>query len=314
MRYQIFRLFNALVGLIPRPILWRMLRALHYNPEFADRCGFTVYPQVFYSPFPFPSEVDLEQLKAKRELPGIDFRVGESTKLLESITRFSAEVRDFLKNREGDIAAWDLTYSQNDSAILYAMLRHLKPRRYVEVGCGYSSSASAAALHRNRVEGNTCQATYIEPFPPPHLAKVDLPGKFIKESIQKVPLEQFLELEAGDVLFIDTSHVLKVQNDVEFELIHVLPVLKPGVVVHIHDIFSPYDYPAEWLVGKGTQRGGINEQYALECLLSGGRDWEVLLPAYLLWKEHRPLLSKLIDTDDKRPQAFWIRKSNNAVT
>ncbi len=74
------------------------------------------------------------------------------------------------------------------------------------------------------------------------------------------------------MLFIDTSHVIKVQNDVEFELIHLLPSLKSGVIVHVHDIFTPYDYPAEWLIGSGPNRGGNNEQYALECLLSGGTD------------------------------------------
>src|ERR1700685_3366280 len=109
MRHQIFKLFNVFVGLIPRPILWRMLRALHYHPEIADRCGYTVYPQVFYSPFPFPHAVDLVKLKAKRDLPGIDFKVAESIKLLEALTKYSGEARDFLKNREGDTAKWDMT-------------------------------------------------------------------------------------------------------------------------------------------------------------------------------------------------------------
>jgi hypothetical protein len=308
MRYQIFRLINALVALIPRPILWRMLRTLQMKPEIADRCGFTVSRQIFYSPYPVPWEVDLVRLKAKRELPGVNFRVEEAKRLLDSLTGISAEARDFLKNRKDDVEAWDETYPPCDAVTLYTMLRHIKPKRYIEVGCGYSSSYSAAALQRNLAEGNPCRATYIDMVPSPHLAKVKLPGEFIKSKIQDIPLNVFLELEAGDVLFIDTSHVLKVQNDVEFELIHVLPALKPGVFVHIHDIFSPYDYPVEWLVGKNTERGGVNEQYGLECLLSGGANWEVVLPVYLLWREHRELLAKLIEPDG-RPAAFWIKKA-----
>src|SRR5258708_3371445 len=175
------------------------------------------------------------------------------------------------------------------------------------VGWGYGASASRGAIKDKGVEGPPGQSTLIEPYPPPHLSDMKLPGEFIRKKVQEVPLEQFQQLEAGDVLFIDTSHVIKVQNDVEYELLHILPSLKPGVIVHIHDIFTPYDYPAEWLIGSGPNLGGNNEQYALECLLSGGGDWEVLLPLYLVWREHRQALQSFADTEE-RPAAFWIRK------
>ncbi|MDB6022025.1 MAG: hypothetical protein JWQ04_1882 [Pedosphaera sp.] len=308
MRYQLFKLFNAFVGLIPSPIMKRMLQAMHYHPEIADRQGYIVTPQVFYSPFPNPQEVDLEKLKEKRDLPGVNFNMEETKNLMGELAKLSVETRNFIKNRPpGTLTIWDMTYPVADSATLYAMLRHLKPRNYIEVGCGWSSRCSAAALDRNRVEGHACKATYIDPYPAPHLAEVKLPGEFLKQKVERIPLERFLQLEAGDVLFIDTSHVIKTQNDVEYELIHVLPSLKPGVIVHIHDILTPYDYPVDWTVGPGTQRNGINEQYALECLLSGGEDWEVILPVHLLSKDHRPLLAQLIDADG-RPAAFWIRK------
>ena len=134
-----------------------------------------------------------------------------------------------------------------------------------------------------------------------------LPGEFLKQKIEQVPVERFKQLQAGDVLFIDTSHVIKTQNDVEYELLQVLPSLNAGVWVHIHDIFTPYDYPEEWLVGNGPNRGGNNEQYALECLLSGGEDWEVVMPSFLLWKDHSESFKRLV-TADYRPASFWIRK------
>ncbi|HWF20226.1 MAG TPA: class I SAM-dependent methyltransferase [Verrucomicrobiae bacterium] len=308
MRYQLYKLFNAFVRVIPIPILRRMLRTMREFPDIADRVGYTVYPQVFYNPFPEPQQVDLVKLKKKRNLPGVNFNMDETNRLMGEFLKSAAEIQGFIKNRPANtLKIWDDTYPVCDSAILYAMLRHLKPRNYIEVGCGWSSRCSAAALERNQLEGHPCNASFIEPYPPPHLIEVKLPGEFLKQKIEQTPLEFFLRLEAGDVLFIDTSHVIKTQNDVEYEFIQILPALKSGVIVHIHDICSPYDYPAEWLVGTGPNRGGNNEQYALECLLSGGGDWEVIFPVYLLWKDHRAKLAQLIDSE-RWPAAFWMRK------
>lgn len=308
MRYLSFRLINFLTRFIPAPVLKRLMRALYIQPELASRVGYHVYPEVFYNPFPNPAEVDEEKLKAKRDLPGIDLQVPESLKLLRTMSQFSSEIAEFHRNRTGNLKYWDTTYSMCDSSTLYAMLRQLKPKRYIEVGCGYSSRTSIAALERNQKEGHHCEITFIEPFASAHFKELKLPGEFIPKKIQEVPLARFQQLEAGDVLFIDTSHIIKVQNDVEYELIHVLPSLKPGVVVHIHDIFTPYDYPAEWLIGKGPNRGANNEQYALECLLSGGNRWEIILPVYLLWREHPDALRELYYSE-QRPAAMWLRKA-----
>jgi len=306
---QAYRLSHFGANAMPRGVLRRLLRALHSRPEIATRVGYMVYPEVFYNPFPLAGEVDVVRLKLKRELPGVEFNLPKSQALLAELSCYAAEVKQLLAARpEKLVDKWNITYPCNDSAVLYSMLRRLKPKRYIEVGCGYSSRVSTPALLRNAEEGHRCQALYIEPCPPAQLAEVKLAGEFIKEKVERVPLERFKELEAGDVLFIDTSHVIKTQNDVEYELLHILPSLKAGVFVHIHDIFTPYDYPADWLVGSHPNRGGNNEQYALECLLSGGKVWEVVLPLYLLWKEHGSLYRELVDAEF-RPAAFWIRKT-----
>jgi hypothetical protein len=307
MRLLLYRLLNYSVGLIPPKLLRYFLRALQIRPDVTDRAGFQVFPQVFYNPFPNPAEVDAVKLAARRSLPAIDLNPGPHLALLKTLAQYSRETDAFQKNRSGDVPKWDDTFPPCDSAALYAMLRHLKPGRYIEVGCGYSSRASIAALAANAADGRPCSPLFIEPYPPPYLKELKLPGEFMQKKIEQVPLERFQALEAGDVLFIDTSHVIKVQNDVEYELIHLLPSLKSGVIVHVHDIFTPYDYPAEWLIGSGPNRGGNNEQYALECLLSGGTDWEILLPVYLLWREHRPALAALT-ASDLRPASFWLRK------
>jgi hypothetical protein len=308
MRHLLRKCFDFVVGRVPVAIIRGLLKSFYNHPEFAERAGFQVHPKVFYSPLPDPMEVNRGALREKRQLPGIELAGERSIDLLRQLACFSNELAEVPRQKTAGALMWyeNGTYADFDAATLYAMLRHLKPACYIEVGCGFSSRMSTLALNRNAEEGSPCACTYIEPYPPSHLAGIKLAGKLLKQKIQETPLVFFQQLQAGDVLFIDTSHVLKVQNDVEFELVHVLPSLKPGVWVHIHDIFTPYDYPEEWLVGR--VRGGVNEQYALECLLSGGDDWEVVLPVHWLWREHRAELARLMAGAVERPAAFWIRK------
>src|SRR5580693_9033363 len=116
MRYQLYKLFNFLVSVIPRPILWRMLNTLHRHPETADRVGYQVYPQGFYNPFPTPGEVDIAKLNSPRSLPKVHPHVAESLQLVQELSRFAGEVESYLKNRPGNLARWDESYPQLDSA------------------------------------------------------------------------------------------------------------------------------------------------------------------------------------------------------
>jgi hypothetical protein len=307
MRYFLYCALNRWIRMLPVGMVQKLLRAFAVQPQVAERAGFQVYPKVFYSPFPDPAEVNLTVLREKRALPGIPIDVPRALSLLDQLFQYAPELESFRRGLEG-ARAWEQTYPAFDTATLYTMLRQFKPRRYLEVGCGWSSRASSAALKRNRTEGAACEALYVEPYPPAHLKEITLPGEFLQKKVQDVPLETFKRLSNGDVLFIDTSHVIKTQNDVEYELLHILPILAPGVIVHIHDIFTPYDYPEEWLVGSGPNRGGPNEQYALECLLSGGPQWDIILPVHLLWREHSDRLGRLLPGVAGRPAAFWLRK------
>jgi hypothetical protein len=132
-------------------------------------------------------------------------------------------------------------------------------------------------------------------------------GRFLQRRVQDAPSALFSQLQAGDVLFIDTSHVLKVQSDVEHELLRVLPILANGVWLHFHDVFTPYDYPNEWILG--TIRHVMNEQYAVECLLTGGDRYQVALPLHLLAREHRSAMQKFFPRCRQWGQSFWLRKT-----
>ena len=120
-----------------------------------------------------------------------------------------------------------------------------------------------------------------------------------------MPIETFTRLDAGDVLFIDTSHVVKLQSDVTHALVTILPSLKAGVWIHVHDVFTPYDYPQEWVTHHLFTN---NEQYAVEALLTGGERYVVELPLFLLWKDHRDELSRFFPRGTIRPHGFWLRK------
>jgi hypothetical protein len=279
-------------------------------PEVSEAVGYNVYPRTFYSPFAQVDEIDWEKLRQPRELPGIKIDLDRAVKHLGSLLPFAGELDRYPYDREAGAAFWlnnEGSFSDFDATVLHTMLRKLKPKRYIEVGCGFSSIVSSGALKANAADGHACETIYVDPEPRldvrPHLEF----ARLVIEPVQKVPLTLFESLESGDVLFIDTSHVLKMQNDVEFELLHVLPALKPGVWIHLHDVFTPYDYPKDW-VDRSIRFVG-NEQYALECLLSGGNRFQIELPLFCLWKQRPETLQQLLPRGRSRPHSFWIRKN-----
>ena len=310
MRYQARRLVNFLVGLIPRPCLRVFLRSFETRADLAERAGYHVYPRLFYSPLPLLEEIDWEQLRNRRELRGIDLNPEPPLRLLNNLRQFTPELETIPARQTGETFFWfdNGGFGGFDAAALYAMLRYLKPKRYVELGCGFSSFISSRALKRNQQEGHDCDAIYADPEPRLDMQQILAHGRLMQKRVQDVPMEIFQALESGDVLFIDTSHVLKVQSDVTRELVQILPALKPGVWIHVHDIFTPYDYPEEWITK--PIRLSCNEQYALECLLSGGDRYRVELPLFMLWKENPEALQAFFPRGQQRPHSFWITKQH----
>ncbi len=137
-----------------------------------------------------------------------------------------------------------------DAEILYCMVREHKPKRMIEFGSGFSTQISARALVQNQQEtGVACDFTAVEPYPNPMVRK-GFPGltRLSETSCQEFPLEHIEALEENDVLFIDSSHVLKIGSDVQHLFLEVLPRLKKGVVVQVHDIFLPFEYSSNWVM------------------------------------------------------------------
>jgi predicted O-methyltransferase YrrM len=179
-----------------------------------------------------------------------------------------------------------------DAVVHYGLLRSRKPRRVVEIGSGWSSLLMSRALSRNEAEGAPpATVDQVEPFPRHELLSALPSGWVLHETIlQRAPLEIFSELEDGDVCFFDGSHVARTASDVVWFFFEVIPRLRPGVLIHVHDIFWPSDYPDEWIFGRAQT---WNEQYLLQAFLMYNRDFRPLICNAALAHHHKAELSEL---------------------
>jgi hypothetical protein len=167
------------------------------------------------------------------------------------------------------------------------MFRHFQPRLIIEVGSGFSSLVAAEAIAKNKDSALIC----IEPFPPDFL-RAGFPGlrSLIEKKVQDMDVEFFSQLQSGDILFIDSSHTVKIGGDVNFLFLEVLPRLKPGVIVHVHDIFLPFDYRRDWVIDEFRF---WSEQYLLQAFLTfnSGRGLGQSLPGAQIFGRPQSCLS-----------------------
>jgi hypothetical protein len=189
------------------------------------------------------------------------------------------------------------------------MIRRLRPSKILEIGSGNSTYISAMATVRNKEQGSDCELICIEPFPNVILRK-GFPGlsRLVVRPMQEVSLAEFENLGENDILFIDSSHMLKIGSDVQRIYLEVLPVLKKGVVVHIHDIFLPAEYPRQWVM---EHRMFWNEQYLLQAFLTFNERFEVLWAGSYMHLWHGDELGRAFKSYDRRknwPGSFWIRR------
>ena len=204
-------------------------------------------------------------IKENVVLPGIDLNHKGQVDLLHNLAQYYPQIR-FPEQQQADFRYYyrNQWFSFSDAVFLTSMLLYYRPKRVIEVGSGFSS---AVMLDVNeRYLGNTVELLFIEPYPEDRLTKLVRPGdrcSIKREFIQNVPLEIFDTLGENDLLFIDTSHVSKTGSDVNHLLFHVLPRLKKGVLIHLHDVFYPFEYPKEWILGGRAW----NEAYLVRAFL-----------------------------------------------
>ena len=185
-----------------------------------------------------------------------------------------------------------------DAAALYLLMRQCPPKRVIEIGCGHSTRVTLQAIIDGGLE---TKLTAIDPHPRAEIAH--LVDRFEQAELETVEAGMFSELEAGDVLFIDSSHQVRVGNDVAHLFCRIIPALAPGVLIHVHDVFLPYEYPARFCYDCPSW----GEQYLLHVLLQGG-GYDILWPGYFLQQERPDAVAALPFLRAARAQSFWIRK------
>ena len=236
-------------------------------------------PGHFYSPNTAPSDRHNAHRWRGAEPLGIDVRADEQLRLLEQLAPAMGELRVDRRYTPDKSVNWH--FGAPDAATLHAVIRHYRPRRYLEVGSGFSTAVALDTAEDHLPE---LRVTCIEPSPGRLLSRVR-PGDvftLVDEPVQSVDPGSFRELEAGDILFIDSSHVAKTGSDLVYLMFHVLPLLRDGVLVHLHDIHWPFEYPDPWI----DQRRDWNEVYLLRALLSDSTRWRIRLMTSWLAATH----------------------------
>jgi Methyltransferase domain len=279
-----------------------------------EKLGFHITPNHYYEPIPDTRTLDNTLWFKTSELVGININECYQLNLLSHFSsKYRIEYDQFPKN---SVSIPYHYYVDNgafvsvDGELLYCMIRHFKPRKILEIGSGYSTFLSAQAIYANNQELNNyqCQLITIDPYPN-NIIKGGFPGftKNIEKKVQDIPLSEFIKLEENDILFIDSSHVLKIGSDVHYLILDVLPRLKPGVIVHFHDIFLPKEYPKDWIF---KERRFWTEQYLLQAFLMFNNHFEVLWAGSYMNFKHPKNIEKAFNSyviGETQPGSFWIR-------
>jgi hypothetical protein len=275
--------------------------------------GFDLLGRSYYSPIPDIRALPDELWTDPSELRGLTVDVPSALDfLLAELSPFLAE---FAPPRQstGDPRDFYLEndfYECIDAGILYAMVRRFQPRCVIEMGSGMSTLVIADARKRSGIDGRTSHYVY-DPYP-----RGDLIGPLQEVahvrciSATDVPLREFGNLQAGDFLFVDTTHTVKVGGEVNRLILDVLPSLSPGVLVHFHDIFLPWEYPRDFL----TERSFFwSEQYLLQAFLAFNLEFEVVLPVHALHRQFTDEVARLfpLGATHARSSAFWLRRAEH---
>jgi len=260
-------------------------KALRFVPYFGrklkelDNCGYA--PGHYYSPIPNLEEINKrksEIFNVNKEPKGINLRKEEQFALLQQLSIYYKDIPYDFVNAGHTNTRYQVNndwYKYSDAIMLYSMLRHFKPDRIVEAGSGYSS---AIMLDVNeRFLNSKASITFIDPYPKRLLSLLNDEDtkrhQVVKAMVQETDLAIFTKLERNDILFIDSSHISKVGSDLNYILFEILPLVKPGVIIHFHDIFYPFELPEEWVLDK---KWFWNENYILRAYLTGNSNYEII--------------------------------------
>lgn len=290
-----------------------------YRPDFhrtsprllalADRLG--IYPVIDHYHDPLVRPRLTAAYDQPRDLPGIDLREQSQLELLASFT-YQEELLAIQGPRPDGEGPYyfNPAYPPQDAQVLHSILRWARPQRVVEVGSGESTRFIVNALRLNAAEGRSGTLRCIEPFEAPWLERAGV--TVVRSPVEDLPVTAFADLESGDVLFIDSSHVARPGGDLLYLLQRVLPRLQPGVIVHVHDVLTPRNYPRRWT----ERRWFWDEQYLVEAMLTHSRWLSIVLAVNHMSVAHPralaaacPVTAETPPGISSTPTAMWLRVS-----
>jgi predicted O-methyltransferase YrrM len=300
-RQQVKKFINKL------PYISSLLKEIDiYKKDYA--------PGHYHSPI-----ISVEEIKQReeeifgtgsKEIAGIDLNEEKQVELLKEIAGnyqsipFSDEKQQHLRYYYNNGF-----YCQSDGIFLNLLIRHFKPRRIIEVGSGFSS---ALMLDTNELFfDNSIHLTFIEPYPE-RLYSLFKPAdkerhQTIVSNLQDVNPDVFDQLGENDILFIDSTHVSKTDSDVNTVLFRILPRLKKGVLIHVHDIFFPFEYPKSWVLG--WNGFGWNEDYILKAFLMYNPHYSIVVFNTFLEQFYKEWFREnMPDCLKNEGGSIWLRK------
>lgn len=279
-----------------------------------------VWPLIrhYYEPKIHLTERDIDFL-APRDLPGIRLDLEQQLQFLSSL-EYTHELGALFHCPHAPLASPssqvenlinvnNTSFASGDAEFLYQFVRATKPSLVIEVGCGISTRIIAIALERNEEEGVVAEHICIEPFEATWLDSFPR-IQLIRQLIEETDIGIFERLSEGDLLFIDSSHMVRPKGDVLCEILHILPALREGVNIHFHDVFTPREYIREFIV---DQKLFWNEQYLLEAFLSCNRDFDIVAALNYLKHEAFEDLNRVTPylTPEREPGSIYIKRTKS---
>lgn len=285
--------------------------------------GYHITPVHFYEPIPDTRDFAPDIFTQESTLPGLELNEQAQISLLhEFSSSYRGEYGEFgygQAKRKNEFFFENGMFETVDAEILYCMIRHFKPRRIIEIGSGFSTLVTATAIRQNTTDDHEyrCEFICVEPNPKEWISATPEVSRLLQSRVETVPLETFSELQHNDILFIDSSHVINVYNDVCFEYLEVLPRLNDGVLVHIHDIVLPQRYFENWFDAKHFW----NEQYLLQAFMAFNTSFQILWASNFMHLRYPDELAQAFpsylrfkrSTDKKKQRqghkSFWMQRS-----
>jgi Methyltransferase domain len=303
-----FAVIASICGRILLRYRYKGCAALPQTTRALKKVGVFPLRNHYYEPL-FDDSLLRKPLSDDRDLPGVDLNTSGQLKFLSTLSHASELAAMNFNEKSDDPDRFyinNANFESGDADFLYQFIRTVKPNKIIEVGSGHSTKIARLALHQNFAEtGIKPTHICIEPYEMKWLERLG-DVSVIRQRVEDCGLDWTKELGPGDLLFVDSSHMIRPQGDVLTEYLEIFPRLSSGVYIHIHDIFTPKDYKHSWIVDDVRF---WNEQYLLEALLSNTDRYEVIGALNYLTHNHYDQLKNVCPylTPDREPGSFYMR-------